>query len=50
MDLRILRIGIQSFRKIRDCNCYVDKTDCALRLFREGSHCFLSWPRRFGKP
>ena len=50
MDKRILPIGIQSFRKIRDHNCYyVDKTGHALRLFREGTHFFLSRPRRFGK-
>ena len=50
MDKRVLPIGIQSFRNIRDRNCYyVDKTGYALRLFREGTHYFLSRPRRFGK-
>ena len=50
MDDRILPIGIQSFRNIRERNCYyVDKTGYALRLFREGTHFFLSRPRRFGK-
>ena len=45
-----LPIGIQTFRKIREGNCYyVDKTGYALRLFREGTHFFLSRPRRFGK-
>jgi hypothetical protein len=28
---------------------YVDKTALAWRLFEEGSHFFLSRPRRFGK-
>ncbi len=50
MDKRVLPIGIQSLRKIRERNCYyVDKTGYALRLFREGTHFFLSRPRRFGK-
>ena len=50
MDKRLLPIGIQSFRNIRDRNCYyVDKTGYALRLVREGTHYFLSRPRRFGK-
>ena len=45
-----LPTGIQTFRKIREDNCYyVDKTGYALRLFREGTHFFLSRPRRFGK-
>ena len=40
--------GIQTFRKVREGNCYyVDKTGYALRLFREGTHFFLSCPRRF---
>ena len=47
---RRLPIGIQSFRKIRERNCYyVDKTSYALRLVQEGTHYFLSRPRRFGK-
>ena len=50
MDRRLLPIGIQSFRDIRDQDCYyVDKTGYALRLFREGRYYFLSRPRRFGK-
>ena len=50
MAKRILPIGIQSFRNIRDRNCYyVDKTGYAVRLFQEGTHYFLSRPRRFGK-
>jgi hypothetical protein len=43
-------IGIQTFRKIREGDCYyVDKTGFALRLIEEGKHYFLSRPRRFGK-
>ena len=45
-----LPIGIQSFRNLRERNCYyVDKTGYALRLVEEGTHYFLSRPRRFGK-
>ncbi len=45
-----LPIGIQTFRKLREGDChYVDKTEFALRLVEEGSHYFLSRPRRFGK-
>ena len=50
MAKRRLPTGIQSFRSIRERNCYyVDKTGYALRLFQEGTHYFLSRPRRFGK-
>ena len=50
MFRRLLPIGIQSFRKIRESNCYyVDKTAYARRLVEEGTHYFLSRPRRFGK-
>ena len=50
MARRLLPIGIQSFRNIRESNCYyVDKTGYALRLVEEGSRYFLSRPRRFGK-
>jgi len=50
MTRRALPIGIQTFRKIREGNFYyVDKTGFALRLIAEGSHYFLSRPRRFGK-
>jgi hypothetical protein len=45
-----LPIGIQTFRKIREGGYYyVDKTGFALRLIEEGTHYFLSRPRRFGK-
>ena len=45
-----LPIGIQTFAKIREDNCcYVDKTPQILRLVDEGTHYFLSRPRRFGK-
>ena len=50
MARRPLPIGIQSFRNLRERNCYyVDKTGYALRLVEEGTHYFLSRPRRFGK-
>jgi len=47
---RRLPIGIQTFRKLREQDCYyVDKTAYVERLLREGTHYFLSRPRRFGK-
>jgi hypothetical protein len=47
---KILPIGIQTFREIRERDCYyVDKTGFALRLIEEGKYYFLSRPRRFGK-
>ena len=47
---RKLPIGIQTFREIREDNCYyVDKTAYLWRLMKEGKHYFLSRPRRFGK-
>ena len=47
---RKLPIGIQTFSKIREEGCYyVDKTAYVRRLVDEGTHCFLSRPRRFGK-
>ncbi len=47
---RKLPIGIQTFRKICAENCYyVDKTAYIARLVDEGTHYFLSRPRRFGK-
>ncbi len=47
---RKLPIGIQTFRKIREDHCYyVDKTAYIRRLVNEGTHYFLSRPRRFGK-
>ena len=45
-----LPIGIQTFRKIREEGCYyVDKTAYIRSLLDEGTHYFLSRPRRFGK-
>lgn len=46
-----LPIGIQTFAKIREgeAHYYVDKTPLILQLLDQGSHFFLSRPRRFGK-
>jgi Predicted AAA-ATPase/PD-(D/E)XK nuclease superfamily len=45
-----LPIGIQTFAKIREDDCYyVDKTPQILQLIDQGTHYFLSRPRRFGK-
>ena len=50
MPKRRLPIGIQTFREIREQDCYyVDKTAYIRRLLDEGKHYFLSRPRRFGK-
>ena len=50
MDRRTLPIGIQTLGNIRARNCYyVDKTPHVLRLVEQGTHYFLSRPRRFGK-
>ena len=53
MRKRKLPIGIQTFRTIREDACYyVDKTPYMRRLVEsvlEGTHYFLSRPRRFGK-
>ena len=50
MTRRKLPIGIQTFRRLREDDCYyVDKTAFILRLTRAGTHYFLSRPRRFGK-
>ena len=50
MNRRRLPIGIQTFREIREEDCYyVDKTAYIQRLLNEGKHYFLSRPRRFGK-
>ena len=50
MARKLLPIGIQILRKVRERNCYyVDKTGFAVRLAEEGTHYFLSRPRRFGK-
>ena len=47
---RKLPIGIQTFRTIReDGSYYVDKSAYVQRLVDEGTHYFLSRPRRFGK-
>ena len=50
MTRRRLPIGIQTFREIRERDCYyVDKTAYIRRLLDKGKHYFLSRPRRFGK-
>ena len=50
MGRRRLPIGIQTFRELREQDCYyVDKTAYIERLLHEGKHYFLSRPRRFGK-
>ena len=50
MARRRLPIGMQTFRKLREQNCYyVDKTAFVERLLHHGTHYFLSRPRRFGK-
>ena len=50
MTRRRLPIGIQTFREIRERDCYyVDKTTFIQHLADEGKHYFLSRPRRFGK-
>ena len=50
MTRRKLPIGMQTFRQIREQDCYyVDKTGYLGRLLDEGRHYFLSRPRRFGK-
>ena len=50
MTRRRLPIGIQTFREVREEDCYyVDKTGYVERLLAEGKHYFLSRPRRFGK-
>ncbi len=50
MARKLLPIGIQTLRKVRERNCYyVDKTGFAVRMAEEGTHYFLSRPRRFGK-
>ena len=47
---RKLPVGIQTFRTLRSDGCYyVDKTAHMKRLIDEGTHYFLSRPRRFGK-
>jgi Predicted AAA-ATPase/PD-(D/E)XK nuclease superfamily len=50
MTRKKLPIGIQTFAKIREDDCYyVDKTPQILQLIDQGTHYFLSRPRRFGK-
>ncbi len=50
MPRRRLPIGLQTFREVRQQDCYyVDKTAFVQRLLDEGKHYFLSRPRRFGK-
>ena len=50
MTSRQLPIGIQSFRRIQEQDCYyVDKTPHIRRLVDMGDFYFLSRPRRFGK-
>ena len=50
MTRRRLPIGMQTFRELREQDCYyVDKTAHIRRLLDEGKHYFLSRPRRFGK-
>ncbi len=50
MVRRRLPIGIQTFREVRERDCYyVDKTPYIRRLLDDGKHYFLSRPRRFGK-
>ncbi len=47
---RRLPIGIQTFRKIRNQNCYyVDKIALIRQMIDQGDYYFLSRPRRFGK-
>ena len=48
--MKNLPISLQSIKKIRAKDCiYVDKTQFALDLIKNGTHYFLSRPRRFGK-
>ena len=50
MSKLTLPVGIQSFRDLRESDCYyVDKTPLIAQLIDEGKHYFLSRPRRFGK-
>ncbi|WP_394753892.1 ATP-binding protein [Crenothrix sp.] len=48
--MKKLPIGIQTFSKLREENCYyADKTAFISSLVNEGTHYFLARPRRFGK-
>ena len=50
MTRKKLPIGIQTFSKIRNENCYyADKTGIAVDLTENGAYYFISRPRRFGK-
>ena len=50
MARRRLPIGMQTFRELRERDCYyVDKTAYIRSLLENGKHYFLSRPRRFGK-
>mgnify|MGYP001039794083 CR=1 FL=1 len=50
MSRPTLPIGIQTFAKLRESDCYyADKTGFALQLIERSTHYFLSRPRRFGK-
>jgi hypothetical protein len=50
MTRKKLPIGIQTFAKIREENhYYIDKTPLISALIEDGTHYFLSRPRRFGK-
>jgi hypothetical protein len=50
MEKKILSLGRQDFRGLRENNCvYVDKTQHIHRLCTRGTQYFLSRPRRFGK-
>jgi hypothetical protein len=50
MEKKILPIGRQSFRSLREDNCiYVDKTQHIYNLCTQCKVYFLSRPRRFGK-
>ena len=50
MTRRRLPIGLQTFRTLREADYYyVDKTAYMGQLVDEGTHYFLSRPRRFGK-
>ena len=45
-----LALGHQEFSQVINNNCiYVDKTEIIYKLLTEGTHYFLSRPRRFGK-
>ncbi|MCY4264749.1 MAG: AAA family ATPase [Gammaproteobacteria bacterium] len=50
MNRQRLPLGAQTFREIRETDCYyVDKTALIHRLVSRGRRYFLSRPRRFGK-